>query len=134
MSAIALPEEQARYSPSGLQAQPWASNTRAMPCESPRASRTKTESPTTYAIRLPSGAQAAEITGPVRPGGTSGVSAPPVAGTLTTPPRSRNSTRLPSGDQRGCDWTWVVSSVSAMPRPPATGRTKTRMRTGVPLA
>ena len=33
VSAIALPEEQARYSASGLQAQPCASNTRAMPCE-----------------------------------------------------------------------------------------------------
>ena len=80
------------------------------------------------------GAQAAEITGPVRPGGTSAVSGPPVADTLTTPPRSRNSTRLPSGDQRGCDWTCVVSSVSAMPRPPATGRTYTRIRDDVPLA
>ena len=105
-----------------------------MPCDSPRVSRTKTESPTTYAIRFPSGAQAAEITGPVRPGGTSAVSGPPVAGTLTTPPRSRNSTRLPSGDQRGCDWTCVVSSVSAMSRPPATGRTYTRIRDDVPLA
>jgi len=47
VSAIALPEEQASDPASGLQVQPWASYSRATPRDSPRGSRTKTESPTT---------------------------------------------------------------------------------------
>jgi hypothetical protein len=68
-----------------------------------------------------------------RPGGSSGRAGPPDAGALNAPPPARKRTRVPSGDQRGCDWTTAVSSVSGMLLPPDTVRTKMRMSSVVPL-